>query len=65
MKVKHTSPGKIGTVFFPLPPLAEQHRIVARVDQLIALCDQLKTRLSQARRLNEQLASTLVGQAMT
>ncbi|MCY1291396.1 Type I restriction modification DNA specificity domain protein [compost metagenome] len=65
MKVKHTSPGKIGTVFFPLPPLAEQHRIVARVDQLIALCDQLKTRLSQARRLNEQLASTLVDQAMT
>lgn len=64
MKVKHTSPGKIGTVFFPLPPLAEQHRIVAKVDQLMALCDQLKTRLTQARQLNEQLASTLVEQAV-
>lgn len=64
MKVKHTSPGKIGAVFFPLPPLAEQHRIVAKVDQLMALCDQLKPRLTQARQLNEQLVSTLVEQAV-
>lgn len=47
-----------------VPPLAEQHRIVAKVDQLMALCDQLKTRLTQARQLNEQLASTLVEQAV-
>lgn len=64
MKVKHTSPGKIGAVFFPLPPLAEQHRIVAKVDQLMALCDQLKTGLTQARQLNEQLATALVEQAV-
>jgi type I restriction enzyme S subunit len=49
---------------FSLPPIAEQHRIVAKVDQLMALCDQLKTRLTQARQLNEQLASTLVEQAV-
>ncbi|UEG62291.1 restriction endonuclease subunit S [Stutzerimonas chloritidismutans] len=47
-----------------LPPLAEQHRIVAKVDQLMALCDQLKTRLTQARQLNEQLANTLVEHAV-
>lgn len=47
-----------------LPPLAEQQRIVAKVDQLMALCDQLKTQLSQARQLNQQLASTLVEQAV-
>ncbi|MGV8842900.1 MAG: restriction endonuclease subunit S [Pseudomonas sp.] len=47
-----------------LPPLPEQHRIVDKVDQLMALCDQLKTRLTQARQLNEQLASTLVEQAV-
>ena len=48
----------------PIPPLPEQHRIVAKVDQLMALCDQLKTRLTQARQLNEQLATALVEQAV-
>jgi type I restriction enzyme S subunit len=47
-----------------VPPVAEQHRIVAKLDQLMALCDQLKNQLSQARQLNQQLASTLVEQAV-
>lgn len=55
---------KIANFLIPVPPLAEQHRIVAKVDQLIALCDQLKNRLAQDRQLNEQLASTLVEQAL-
>lgn len=46
------------------PPTAEQHRIVAKVDQLMALCDQLKIRLTQTRQLNEQLANTLVERAL-
>ncbi|PHR11553.1 MAG: restriction endonuclease subunit S [Sphingopyxis sp.] len=62
--IKHFSGEKLAKYPVPLPPLAEQHRIVAKVDQLIALCDQLKTRLTQARQLNEQLASTLVEQAV-
>ena len=30
---------------FPLPPLAEQHRIVAKVDELIAQCEKLERNL--------------------
>ncbi|MFG0723992.1 restriction endonuclease subunit S [Pseudomonas sp. GLN_6] len=56
--------GKIKETVIPLPPLAEQHRIVAKVDQLMALCDQLKARLNQARQVHEQLACALVEQAV-
>lgn len=47
-----------------IPHLSEQARIVAKIDELMAFCDQLKASLAQACRLNEQLASTLVEQAV-
>ena len=56
--------GQFFSGLIPLPPLAEQHRIVAKLDELMALCDQLKARLAHARQLNEQLADTLVEQAV-
>ncbi|MBF8755541.1 restriction endonuclease subunit S [Pseudomonas guariconensis] len=56
--------GLIRSASTPLPPLAEQHRIIAKVDQLMALCDQLKARLNQARQVHEHLASALVEQAV-
>ena len=49
---------------FPVPPLAEQHRIVGKVDELMALCDQLKAQLTEARQQHAQLASVLVEQAV-
>ncbi|QZP20563.1 restriction endonuclease subunit S [Pseudomonas sp. DR208] len=62
--IAHLSASRLAAIEFPLPPLPEQHRIVAKVDQLMGFCDQLKTRLNQARQLNEQLANTLVESAL-
>ena len=42
---------------FPLPPLAEQHRIVVKVDELMALCDRLAAALKAARELAAHYAS--------
>ncbi|MGS0538297.1 restriction endonuclease subunit S [Xanthomonas oryzae] len=56
---------KSKNIAVPLPPIAEQHRIVAKVDQLMALCDQLKSRLSEARQVHEHLANALIGQALS
>lgn len=44
----------------PLPPLAEQHRIVAKVDELMALCNRLKADLATARQQQATLANTLI-----
>jgi len=40
----------------PIPPLAEQKRIVAKVDELMALCDTLEAKLRKASQVQEQLA---------
>lgn len=48
-----------------LPPINEQHRIVQKVDELMALCDRLKARLGEAGETRAQLAETVVKQAVS
>ena len=50
---------------FPLPPLAEQHRIVAKVDELMALCDGLEARLGAADTTRQRLLETLLYEALS
>ncbi len=55
---------KLRAVPIPLPPLAEQHRIVAKVDELMALCDQLEQQLSQADQQRRRLLEAVLAEAL-
>lgn len=62
--IKHFSGEKLSGYPVPLPPTSEQHRIVAKVDELMALCDQLKYRITAANQLQQKLADVLVEQVI-
>lgn len=44
----------------PLPPTAEQHRIVAKVDELMALCDRLEQQTDASIRAHQTLVGVLL-----
>ena len=48
----------------PIPPLAEQHRIVAKVDELIALCDRLEAALATIDTTKQRLLEALLHEAL-
>ncbi|MEH6768155.1 restriction endonuclease subunit S [Psychrobacter sp.] len=55
---------RLSSTKIPLPPLAEQQRIVAKVDELMAICDQLKVKLQQSQETQVQLTDALVDRAL-
>lgn len=54
----------LSEVIVPIPPLAEQHRIVVKVDALMALCDQLKASLTIATTTRSRLLEVLLHEAL-
>jgi len=62
--VSYLNKSKCESIQFGLPPLAEQHRIVAKVDELMAICDQLKEKLQQSQETQVQLTDALVDRAL-
>jgi len=55
--VKHLSAKQANGVELPLPPLAEQRRIVAKVDELMALCDQLEAAREKREATRDRLTT--------
>ena len=49
----------------PLPPLAEQHRIVAKVDELMALCDQLEAQLTTTEADSRRLLEAVLHETLS
>jgi type I restriction enzyme S subunit len=52
---------KIISTVIALPSSAEQHRIVAKVDELMALCDQLEQQQTNSNAAHQTLVETLLG----
>lgn len=59
---KNINLGILEQVWIPIPPLAEQRRIVAKVEQLMALVDALETQLAASRATAANLLSALVAE---
>ena len=51
---------QLSNVLVPLPPLAEQKRIVEKVEQLMGLCDELEAKLRKEREDSEKLMEAVV-----
>lgn len=56
---------QIRTFHFPLPPLSEQKVIVAKVEKLLALCDQLGTQITTNQNHSDQLMQAVLKEAFT
>jgi type I restriction enzyme S subunit len=63
--IPHFTGRALSKLVFPLPPLAEQHRIVAKVHQVMALCDRLESSMSTADETRRKLLNALLAEALT
>lgn len=59
---KTVNQSHINTLVLPFPPLAEQHRIVARIEQLMALCDTLDQQIEAASCKQSALLNSVMAQ---
>jgi type I restriction enzyme S subunit len=60
--IKNVSLKAMREFCIPLPPLPEQHRIVARIDQLMALCDILDQQIDAATGKQTELLNAVMAQ---
>lgn len=60
----NVSGSALKNMIIPLPSLAEQHRIVAKVDTLMVLCDRLEAALTTANTTRTRLLEALLHEAL-
>lgn len=61
--VKNINSSEISSLLIPLPPLAEQQRIVEKVDRLMVLCDELAQEVTKAKKHASQLMEVVLQEA--
>jgi type I restriction enzyme S subunit len=62
--LKNVNLTEFGALTIPLPPLAEQDRIVAKVETLMALCDRLEGTLIATTATRRRLLEALLAEAL-
>ena len=63
--VKNINSSEVSNLLIPLPPLAEQQRIVEKVDKLMALCDELEQEVTSAKKYASQLMEAVLQEAFS
>ncbi len=54
----------IANICLPLPPLAEQRRIVAKVDELMAICDKLEAQITAVQAESQRFLEAVLHEAL-
>jgi type I restriction enzyme S subunit len=62
--IPHFTGVALSKLVFPLPPLAEQRRIVAKVDELIAICNRLESELTTSQTDRSRLLESVLHHAL-
>jgi type I restriction enzyme S subunit len=57
--------GDLAAINFPHPPIPEQHRIVAKVDEVMVLCDRLEANITATADTRRRLLDALLAEALT
>ena len=60
ISMAHMTKEKMEQLAVPLAPLAEQHRIVAKVDELMALCDRLEAARTEREATRDRLGGAVL-----
>ena len=64
LTAKGIKAAKLKPLPIPIPPLAEQHRIVAKVDVLMSLCDRLEASIAAGDYTRGRLLDSLLYEAL-
>lgn len=60
--ISNMSSKSLASIQVPLPPLPEQHRIVAKIDQLMALCDTLEQQIDATTGKQTELLNAVMAE---
>jgi type I restriction enzyme S subunit len=62
--LKNVNATELSKLMIPLPPFEEQHRIVAKVNELMRMCDQLEAQLVAAQTDRVRLLESVLYDAL-